>query len=330
MACGNQSTLDLENVPEEILVQKACDKPPPFKRDRVSSSGRSESDESVFRSDINEIKESLNKTLQLIVGRKEIEEIVKGAMKEMTEEIKKDIKAELKQEIVAELQTEVEDKIGVLKTEFNDKSESLKTEFTERSSLLDEKCAGANLDIEFLRVKICNQEAELREMRKALKECETEFKTVKVMANFNQQYSQKNNVKILHWAEKRNEDLKSDLCAIVKQDTGVELDPRNILAIHRVPHGQRKSGPRPVVVKFINSETRISILRHRKTLKPRFTLIDHLTPLNVELLHRLNDHPKIENAWYFNARVFAHDCNGTKHKFDICDNIDWRLRNVRE
>ncbi|KAK3101469.1 hypothetical protein FSP39_003830 [Pinctada imbricata] len=327
---SEKSFIDLKDIPEDVKSQKATDKPPPFKRDRVSSSGRSDTDEPVLlRSDLDEIKKALDTALKSMVSRQDIEEIVKKAMKESAEEIKKEIKAELKSEIEAEMKKSTENQISSLKTEYTNQMQEVKSDLQRRCANLDEKCAGSNLDVHALQEKFNKQESYLREIQQKLNECEKENKKIKEMANFNQQYSQKNNVKVIHWAEKRNENLRNEFCEIVQNKAGITVNPSDILAIHRVPHSDRaRNGARPVIIKFISSDARIAVLRHRKVLKPSFTMIDHLTPLNLDLLQRLQRHPKIESSWYFNTRIYAYDSQGTKHKFDIGDDIDFKLRRV--
>ncbi|KAK3103118.1 hypothetical protein FSP39_016622 [Pinctada imbricata] len=335
--------LKIDEVPEEIRLQKVSDKPPPTKRDRTSSS-RSDGDDSVlFRSDLTEIKESMTKTLQSIFNRKEIEEIVKESMKEMVkslkdeilkdikEDIKKEIKEEIKSGMVKEINETNSNELEKLKDSCENQMKEMKTEMKEKNFNLNEKYEGTNLDIHCLREKLNKQEAELRKIRGKIKECEKSSKEVQNLANYNHQYSQKNNIKVLHWRETRGENLRRDFCEILQQEADVSLDKRDVLAIHRIPHGDKsgKSGPRPVIIRLINSEAKIAVMRNRKSLKEHFTLLDHLTPQNNNLLRKLREHPKIESAWHFNTRIYAFDCEGNKHRFDVCDDIDFKLRNVK-
>lgn len=314
--------LDLSNVPEEVKGKRPSDKPPPFKRDRCSSSGRSDCDDLSLRTHLDEMKNSLDNVLKSIISRKEIEEVVKNAVREVKEEIKHKLKSEIKSEIEKDIRESV-------KQEYDAKIRELNDDLKQKSRVSDEKHDGLNLEIENLKGKIKKQDDEMKKVKERLRESERETMKVKVMANFNHQYSQKNNVKVLKWKENRNENLREEFCEIVRQKSGVIVNPNDILAIHGVPHGvMGKNGPRPVIIRFINSESRVAVLRQRKNLKETFTLIDHLTPMNIELLQKLQSHPKIEYAWYFNTRIFAYDCRGKKWRFDVCDDIDAKLRDV--
>lgn len=61
------------------------------------------------------------------------------------------------------------------------------------------------------------------------------------MANFNLQYSQKCNIKILVWQEQRKKNLKENFCMILKQRVNMDVNPADILEMHRVP-GSRSDG----------------------------------------------------------------------------------------
>ena len=85
--------------------------------------------------------------------------------------------------------------------------------------------------------------------------------TALTLANQNQQYSQKNNIKFLGWKEKPQENLRDDLCAIMKETVNLTINPADILAIHRIPGTQGKT--RPVIAKFNDADTKIKVIRNR-------------------------------------------------------------------
>ena len=144
------------------------------------------------------------------------------------------------------------------------------------------------------------------------------------MGNFNQQYSQKNNIKILNWPEHQGQNLKEEFCTLVNEKTGVALDQRDILAIHRIP-SSNKNHSRPVIVKFLTSEIRKAVITKREKMKTSFNMVDHITNMNAQLLKRLRAEEKahmIDSAWYFNGYIFAMDKSGNRHKVDVTDDID--------
>ena len=50
-------------------------------------------------------------------------------------------------------------------------------------------------------------------------------------------------------------------------------------------------------------------------------LVDDITMLNSGLINRLNVHPDISSAWFFNGSVVASDNVGKRFKFDLYDSI---------
>ena len=59
-------------------------------------------------------------------------------------------------------------------------------------------------------------------------------------------------------------------------------------------------------------------------------LADDVTAANSALINKLNDHPNVDGAWYFNGSVYG-QCGEKRLKFDIIDDINSKIRGkVRE
>ena len=89
------------------------------------------------------------------------------------------------------------------------------------------------------------------------------------MANFNEQYSRKNNIKIMNWEEGDNDkDLRKGLRKKLNEKAKVVVKSEEIVAIHRIPG---KAGETcPVLVKFVNSECKVRVMKNRKDLRKAF------------------------------------------------------------
>ena len=143
-------------------------------------------------------------------------------------------------------------------------------------------------------------------------------------SNYNEQYSRKNNIKIMNVIEEAAEDEStlfhkvSDLLG--KQE--VTLSPNQVVAVHRIPG--KPGSPKPILMKVMNTTVKSTIMRKRKAMKSAgHRLVDDVTKLNTELIHRLTEHPAIEAAWYFNGSVYGKTAAaGKRIKFDLHDNID--------
>lgn len=82
------------------------------------------------------------------------------------------------------------------------------------------------------------------------------------------------------------------------------------------------------MAKLRNSDSKIKIIKHRSKdgVKNHFTMYDHITHHNAELLRQLNKDERIQNSRYYNGKIFALDKQGVRHKFDILDSIDRKLK----
>ncbi|KAK3108411.1 hypothetical protein FSP39_007416 [Pinctada imbricata] len=151
------------------------------------------------------------------------------------------------------------------------------------------------------------------------------------MANFNEQYSRKNNVKILNWTEPektprrtdnanektKGENLRQELIKILKEKVKVSVEPQEIFGIHRIPG--KKDHPRPVIVKFVNTETKVKVMRQRKALKKTFKVVDNVTKHNMSLITKLSNDRKLNlaHAYYFNGHVYGVTEDERRHRYDI-------------
>ena len=113
-------------------------------------------------------------------------------------------------------------------------------------------------------------------------------------ANLNEQYSRKNNIKIMgvEEGEETEESLMRKISYILESKTGISLDDSRIQAIHRIPG---KSGmPKPVLIKLKNNSEKTKIMRKRPEMKQAgYCLVDDMTKQNTMLINRLNLHKDI-------------------------------------
>ena len=75
----------------------------------------------------------------------------------------------------------------------------------------------------------------------------------------------------------------------------VTLSPNQVVAVHRIlgKPGSRKL----ILMKVMNITVKSTIMRKKKAMKSAgHTLVDDVTKLTTELIHRLTEHPAIEAA----------------------------------
>ncbi|CAG2253218.1 unnamed protein product [Mytilus edulis] len=91
---------------------------------------------------------------------------------------------------------------------------------------------------------------------------------------------------------------------------GVKIEPSEIVAAHRIPgkHGK----PRPILVKFMRMESKISILRNRKLINEKLEvrISDDVTKLNQGLLNRLYLHEDVTSACLLKETEFIEKVKG--------------------
>ena len=173
------------------------------------------------------------------------------------------------------------------------------------------------------------------QLREALTKLETKVDENVTLAqkamqksNYNEQYSRKNNVKIMGMAEPPDETVESltnKVCETLYEKAGLHVDARCIVALHRIPG---KAGyPKPVLMKMINNNEKTMIMRKRKEMKAAgYRLADDVTKLNTELINKVALHENIHSAWFFNGSVFGKTTEGKRHKFDIYSDIGKVIR----
>ena len=193
---------------------------------------------------------------------------------------------------------------------------------TEKTKELTEKVKSLEFDKNQLTDRVKQAEKDLKTYKDKLTACEKLAIASAQKSNFNEQYSRKNNVKILNIPEgtyESEQTLTEVVITALLAKGNVDLDPQDIVAIHRIPG---KTGvPKPVLLKLKNNSVKTRIMKQRKAMKDAGQrLVDDVTKLNTGLIGRLMKHSRIESAWYFNGAVYGKTTGGQRHKFEVyCD-----------
>lgn len=165
---------------------------------------------------------------------------------------------------------------------------------------------------------------EVDQLKSRLDKSEQKVEAAAQKANMNEQYSRKNNVKIMGVVEEEEEteeSLTKKVQHILESKTGIKVVESKIMALHRIPG---KSGmPKPVLLKLTNNSEKSKIMKKRREMKRAgYRLVDDVTKQNTMLINRLTQHKDIESAWYFNGNVFGKSKTGKRYKFEIYSDID--------
>ncbi|KAK3094603.1 hypothetical protein FSP39_003922 [Pinctada imbricata] len=185
---------------------------------------------------------------------------------------------------------------------------------------------------EELRELIAEKRFELMEVEKTARTAIKKADEARKWANYNEQYSRKNNVKIFGLKESEKENTEKEVTTFLKKEAGITVNPEEIVAVHRIPGKDDRA--RPILLKLKNSEVKARVIRQRSDIKKKkigVRLADDVTYENTKLMERLSDHEMIEATWFFNGSVYG-KVNGTerKVKFDINDDIEERIKRTKK
>ena len=250
---------------------------------------------------------------ELTADMKQIKDNMSDLMKKSDDMMtKNDMKTFIKS-TVEEIMTEIYKSIEV----------TLEIKVKEKTDKMTKELEQLNKDIESLRSENNKLKSDLNEAKKQNEETAKIAKQGLQKANQNEQYSRKNNVKILDIAEQpdENEEKLTNTVGELLYKQKVTIAPQQIVAIHRIPG--KPGSPKPVLIKFRNNSDKTMVMKKRAEMKAMGNrLVDDVTKLNTTLISKLNDHALIESAWYFNGAVFGKTKSGKRLKFDMYDDID--------
>ena len=163
-----------------------------------------------------------------------------------------------------------------------------------------------------------------KEIEERLDKIENQTKNNAIKANENEQYSRRNNLRIfgLHQSD-QNEDSISIVNAFITDKLKItNIKKEEIAAAHRL--GQyRQNTPPPMIVRFHTRDSRMTVLKSRKSLKGTpYVVTEDLTKQNVNLLNRARTHPRIDSVWSWNWKCWALGKNGNKIRLTLFCDID--------
>lgn len=214
-------------------------------------------------------------------------------------------------------------------------NETIQCKVNEKTKELSEKLDSVEMENKLLKTKIAELETVYTGKLEVLKEqttfIENQSKEANIRSNYNEQYSRKNNIKIMEVPEEDGESIDKLTDKVCRNfaERAIHLQKEEIMAIHRIP--TKRAGRRPVLIKLMNNAIKTKLMRGRKAMKEAgFRLVDDVTRLNTGLINRLTLHPEIQSAWFFNGSVFGQTTRNERVKFDIFDNIENVISQHRE
>ena len=213
--------------------------------------------------------------------------------------------------------------------------------YKDEMSVLNSRVEGLVAANSALKNDIKTKDAQINELKSKVTDLEILAKNAQSKANYNEQYSRKNNIKIHGVKEEPHENTQEVTTNLLRDVAGVTVSEDDIIAVHRIPG--KKDSTRPILLKVKNSSVKTKVMQNRPKVKStgKYKLSDDVTALNSSLITRLLAHPKIEQAWFFNGSVYGlvktsqavsqaddqENQGRTKNrvKFDIHDDLNEKL-----
>ncbi|CAG2193378.1 unnamed protein product [Mytilus edulis] len=227
------------NTVQTLLAAKVDkNKPPPSKRTHSDVSNESNNSLDLsgimnFQKDIDEIKIKL----EGVTRREDLDRVTKDLIKTSDlEQVVTLIVKKLMNEFEITVQKKIDEKVEEVKNEMQEKFDAL------------------TIENEDLKNKIQAIQYSNTTIRRDLNETSRLSRQADISSNYNEQYSRKNNIKIINFPRKDKQDLRKDFMETVKKELNVQLEDRDVVAIHRIP--SQKAGPYPVIVKLFSSDVK--------------------------------------------------------------------------
>ena len=247
---------------------------------------------------------------------------IANELKEIKEELGEVVKTKDMKEMIKSV---VEEMMLKMKDEFNNKIYEMEKKQQENLTNLKDEMDKLMLDNETLRENLAKKQKSLASVEERLSKAESNAVDARKKANYNEQYSRKNNVKIHGIKELQNENTLATTQKMLREVAKVEVNESEVIAVHRIPG--KEDHPRPIILKVKNTDIKARIMRKRTVVKKAGKrLSDDVTKLNSDLIQELNEHPGIEQAWYFNGNIYGKIVGGRRMKFDIHDNISEKIK----
>jgi precorrin-6B methylase 1 len=146
----------------------------------------------------------------------------------------------------------------------------------------------------------------IAELQEKITSLESQLVRVENMANDNEQYSRRHNVRISGFEEERIEDCITKVVQFCNEKLKVDLSDQNIDRAHRVGK-PKENRSRAIIVRFKSHKDKIAVLRQRKELKStRFYVNEDLTSRNQQLLYcARKDCKNAASAWSRDGKIFV-------------------------
>ena len=218
--------------------------------------------------------------------------------------------------------------VNKLLNNFESKLETkFETKLTQVTNNMQEKIDALSLENENLKGQLDATKNVLGNVKTTLNRNVILTKDPTIQSNYNEQYSRKNNIKVFNMKKRDKQNLREDFIDLVKKDLNVDLELRDVVAIHRLPSD--RPGEKPIIVRLFNSDAKRNVMRAKKNLKNNVRFVDDITKQNHELMKRMRDSNRFDSVWFYNCGIYGRTPDDKQFKFGLYDDIDIKIRQRR-
>lgn len=256
-----------------------------------------------LQKDLDEIKHKL----EGIVTKKDLDDSTKDLIKrDDVERMVINIVGRMTKDIELRVEMKMEKKLNKVKQDMQETIDALSIE----NENLKQKT-------EYLKLETATIKKEMAETNKLTKEAI-------ISSNYNEQYSRKTNIKVHNFPQKERQNLRKDFIEIVKKDLNVQLEERDVVAIHRLP--SNKPGPKPLIVKLFSTDVKRQVMKEKKNLQNNVRFYDDITKRNLDFMTKMKDIGCFASVWYYNCNVYGVTESDLRLKLGLYDDINLRIR----
>lgn len=221
-----------------------------------------------------------------------------------TKTVDVELMKQLKKETVSELKSFLRDEFDALEKKITREVKELEERFQSKVFSLEQK----NIELE---ASLEQMNSENRQMKMEMECIKGQLQDVKNHAIANEQYSRKNNVKVFGIPEERGETCSEKVRSLVKEQLGINLTAEQVVVAHRV---RSFTKPQPIIVRFSDHMTKITVLRSRKKLKgSKISIGEDMCRDLMTVYNRVKTDPRVSSAWMWDGKVFVKDNQGDIH-----------------
>lgn len=130
----------------------------------------------------------------------------------------------------------------------------------------------------------------------------------------NEQYSRKNNIRLLGLEEQLDENLETKFINCLQENLGEEVKPDEIEIIHRIgtrrpadrddQRSTQSTKPQAVIIKLVSNKRKMHLLVKRRQLKgKKLVIVEDMAQDLAKHLKAIKEKHSVESMWFTNGKI---------------------------